>query len=312
MAQGVFSDEEDTALRADAIRFLELRTNDGAIPITRAELAEFTFKGEPFPLIDRQRGIRKPAVLRSALSISTKYTRPGQSRPYDDQIMSNSPVLRYKWRGTDPDHPENRAIRDAWLANKPLIWFFGVDVATFLPVFPVFIIDEEPDDHQFVVALDPALDHAPAQSGIENLASAAIRRYVMAETVRRVHQPLFRANIMRAYKTQCAVCAIAHGELLDAAHIIPDSHPDGVPETRNGLALCKIHHAAYDSKILGVTPDLEVCIREDILNEIDGPMLEYGLKGLHGHNLMVVPSNLSDRPDPDLLATAYERFRAVG
>ena len=107
MAQGVFSDEEDTALRADAIRFLELRTNDGAIPITRAELAEFTFKGEPFPLIDRQRGIRKPAVLRSALSISTKYTRPGQSRPYDDQIMSNSPVLRYKWRG--------RYCQDLWI-----------------------------------------------------------------------------------------------------------------------------------------------------------------------------------------------------
>ena len=43
---------------------------------------------------------------------------------------------------------------------------------------------------------------------------------------------------------------------------------------RNGLALCKIHHAAYDSRILGVSPDLVVQIRADILDETDGPLLE--------------------------------------
>lgn len=307
-----FSDEQDTALRTEAMRFLQLRTHDGVLPISREELGEFRFQGEPFALIDRQRGIRKPAVLNSALSISTKYTPPGKPKPYDDQIVPDSPILRYKWRGTDPDHPENRALREAFRQQKPLIWFFGVDVGVFLPVFPVYLIAEEPEQHQFVVSLDPAVTPELGGSGAENKAAIAIRQYVTVETKRRVHQPLFRANVLRAYRTRCAVCAIAHAELLDAAHIIPDSDPLGIPETRNGMALCKIHHAAYDSRILGVRPDLRIQIRDDILTEVDGPMLEYGLKELHGKRLMTVPRLTADKPDPELLATAYDRFLQAG
>ena len=34
--------------------------------------------------------------------------------------------------------------------------------------------------------------------------------------------------------------------LLDAAHIVPVEHPDGSDETSNGVALCALHHRAYD------------------------------------------------------------------
>ena len=79
---------------------------------------------------------------------------------------------------------------------------------------------------------------------------------------------------------------------------------------RNGLALCKIHHAAYDSRILGVSPDLVVQIRADILDETDGPLLEHGLKRLHGQPLRTVPRRVPERPDRELLALRFERFRA--
>ncbi|WFR74686.1 HNH endonuclease signature motif containing protein [Prescottella defluvii] len=59
---------------------------------------------------------------------------------------------------------------------------------------------------------------------------------------------------MRAYETRCAVCSLAHGSLLDAAHIVSDGHDAGIASVRNGLALCKIHHAAFDVRILGITP----------------------------------------------------------
>ena len=35
------------------------------------------------------------------------------------------------------------------------------------------------------------------------------------------------------------------------------------------MALCSLHHAAFDSNILGITPDLLVDIRSDILEEIE-------------------------------------------
>jgi putative restriction endonuclease len=60
---------------------------------------------------------------------------------------------------------------------------------------------------------------------------------------------------------------------LDGRHERP-----GLPEVPNGLALCKIHHSAYDVNILGVSPDYRVHIRSDVLREHDGPMLRWGLQ----------------------------------
>ncbi|EQM30686.1 hypothetical protein N601_26250 [Rhodococcus erythropolis DN1] len=72
--------------------------------------------------------------------------------------------------------------------------------------------------------------------------------------------------------------------------------------------MCKIHHAAFDVHILGISPDLMVAIRRDLLEEIDGPMLEHGLKERHGQKLMVIPALRSERPDPELLASSYRSF----
>ena len=80
----------------------------------------------------------------------------------------------------------------------------------------------------------------------------------------------------------------------------------------NGLAMCKIHHAAFDSNILGITPNHVVEIRSDILQERDGPMLRHGLQELHGSRLLVLPRRPADRPDPVRLEERYEEFRAAG
>ena len=114
--------------------------------------------------------------------------------------------------------------------------------------------------------------------------------------------------VMRAYETQCAVCSLRHSQLLDAAHIVPDTEEGGIAAVRNGLALCKIHHAAYDAGILGISPDYRVAIREDVLVEVDGPLFEHGIKGLHGLSLMVTPRRRVDRPDPALLDQRFARF----
>lgn len=285
--------------------WLTIRTNDGLDPITSADLLDFTFRGEAFRLMDAQRGIRKPAMLSSALSIRTVYRAPGQPKPYDDEPGPDG-LLRYKWRGDDPEHPENLALRAAMRDRSPLIWFFGVGPGIYQAIFPVFFAEEEPALHQFVMLLDSVPDLAEPGSVIEG----ALRRYVMQETRRRLHQPVFRASVLRAYAKRCAVCALGHSELLDAAHIVPDSDEAGIASVRNGLAMCKIHHAAFDRLILGVRPDLVVEIRSDLLEEIDGPMLKYGLVERHGQHLMSVPRVLAERPDTILLERTYERFRA--
>ncbi|GAA1256305.1 HNH endonuclease [Pseudonocardia aurantiaca] len=299
--------EFDAVLRREAQRWLTIRTNDGQLPISSNDLLDFEVEGRPFRLMDAQRGIRKPRELSSAFSIRTVYTVEGKERPYADEVGPDG-LLRYKWRGDDPDHAENRALRAAMTEEAPLIWFFGVAPGVYKPIYPVYLLWEEPEQHQFVIDADVARGLVSQGDQI----TEQVRRYIIRQTKQRLHQPVFRATVLRAYETRCAVCALRHSELLDAAHIVPDSDEAGIASVRNGLAMCKIHHAAYDSSVLGIRPDLVVEIRADLLEEIDGPMLEHGLKGRHGQRLMALPKVRAERPDADLLEERYARFRSAG
>jgi putative restriction endonuclease len=77
-----------------------------------AWLSQFECDGERVALMDRQRGIRKPAGMSAALAIRTTYTAPTAMPPYADEIGADG-LQRYKFRGTDPQHPENVALRRA-------------------------------------------------------------------------------------------------------------------------------------------------------------------------------------------------------
>lgn len=300
-------DDFDATVRRDAQRWLTVRTNDGQTPISSTELLDFEVDGQPFRLMDAQRGIRKPQLLSSALSIRTVYRVDGKNRPYADEVGSDG-LLRYKWRGDDPDHAENRALREAMRQGVPLIWFFGIAQGVYKPIYPIYLLWEEPEEQQFVI--DPDVARGIVSPG--GTVDEHVRRYIMRETRHRLHQPVFRATVLRAYEKRCAVCALRHEQLLDAAHIVPDREEAGIAAVRNGLALCKIHHAAYDCLVLGIRPDLVVEIRADLLEEIDGPMLEHGLKGRHGQRLMAVPKVRAERPDRDMLDERYAAFRGAG
>jgi putative restriction endonuclease len=133
------------------------------------------------------------------------------------------------------------------------------------------------------------------------------RRYATARVRQRIHQSAFRERVLRAYQNQCSLCRLRHSALLDAAHIIPDTEPQGEPTVRNGLALCKIHHAAYDRMFIGIRPDRIVVIRRDVLEETDGPMLQHGLKDMHGLRIHV-PRPQRNQPAGEFLEWRYQRF----
>ena len=123
-----------------------------------------------------------------------------------------------------------------------------------------------------------------------------------------MHQQAFRERVLQAYRDHCAICRLRHRELLDAAHILADAHERGEPVVSNGLALCRLHHAAFDTNILGIRPDYVIEIRTDILEEIDGPMLQHGIQGFQNTRIQL-PRHLELRPDPERLAERYDAFR---
>jgi putative restriction endonuclease len=75
--------------------------------------------------------------------------------------------------------------------------------------------------------------------------------------------------------------------------------------------MCTLHHAAFDRLILGIRPDLVIEIRQDILDEHDGPMLRHGLQEVAGTRL-IVPRVEQDRPRGEFLEERYEMFRKAG
>jgi putative restriction endonuclease len=294
-------------VRAAALAWLQERTLGGMLELSREQLAnDFYVAGARFPLVDRARGIRKPAGWRAALSIMTAAPKSGRARPYED-VEGVDGLHRYKLRRDQGGSRENESLRVAMREKTPLIWLYGVEQGVFNAIFPVWLVAEEPDGHQFVLALTESQRNVQPSSVVEE----TLRRYLIAETKRRLHQPVFSSQVIRAYQAHCAVCKLHQRQLLDAAHIIPDGRPHGIPVVTNGLALCKIHHAAYDRNILGIRPDYVVEIHEGLLHEIDGPMLRHGLQEHHGKPLMYVPDRRTDRPAPERLEERYGQFRVA-
>jgi putative restriction endonuclease len=87
----------------------------------------------------------------------------------------------------------------------------------------------------------------------------------------------------------------------------PDAHPDGHPVITNGLALCKIHHSAYDKNFLGISPDYKVKISERLLAEVDGPMLKHGLQEMNGRTI-ALPESKSELPSKIGLDFRFKQF----
>jgi putative restriction endonuclease len=289
-------------VRAAAMMWLDQRSTS---QVDYAWLSTFEHDGQRISLMDRQRGIRKPAIMNAALSMRTVFTKPGDTPPYAD-AQGPDGLQRYKYRGDDPQHPENRALRRAYEDGLPLIWFVGVGEGLYEPLYPVWIVADEPQQLQFVLALDEGQRLVSPGAHLH----PETRRYVERINKVRLHQPMFRARVLNAYKSRCAICQLRHTQLLDAAHIIADGKPHGDAVVPNGLAMCKIHHAAFDNNILGVRPDLTVHIRQDILDEIDGPMLRHGLQGMH-NQAVKAPARKDARPDEERLEERYAEFLTV-
>ena len=260
----------------------------------------FEFRGRRIYVIGPQ-GIFKPATLSVPLSITTSTTGGYQDEFGDDDL------LRYSYRKTGPDHHDNVGLREAMRRGLPLVYFHGVIRGRYVAVWPVFVVDDSRATETFSVAFDDQAQTNLAQSQQLREDTLLRRRYVTVQTRHRLHQRAFRERVLRAYQHQCSLCRLRRDELLDAAHIAPDSEPEGVPSVRNGLALCRLHHAAFDKFFVGVRPDYIIEIRPDILHDRDGPTLRHAIQGLH-HQRIALPRQKTNHPDIDLLAERYERF----
>lgn len=295
----------DALIRALAFDYCDRLSNHGEQPIAWADLSSFSVEGQRVPLVSQQ-GIFKPAVLELPVSIRTTYRSTDQVRPYEDEVDENDYLL-YRYRGTDPQHHENRWLRQSKEQGVTLLYLEGVAKGRYIPSAAA-VIEDHPELLTFGVQLMP-IDAAAIGSVHSMELDADTRRHYLALVQRRVGQARFRETVLDAYAGKCTLCRLKHRQLLDAAHIVSYAE-GGTHLVTNGLSMCKIHHAAYDADIVGVRPDGVTEVRRDVLVESDGPMLRHGLQELHGIKILR-PRSSTNQPSVEGLERRYARFKAA-
>lgn len=136
------------------------------------------------------------------------------------------------------------------------------------------------------------------------------RRYDLVETMRAFRDAKFRPAVLQAYAYRCTVCRVAL-KLVDAAHIVPVSFPESTDEVTNGLALCRLHHGAYDSGLLGIRSDYSIVTNDEAERRLEDLRLHSGLKEFKKRlpARITPPTTIEARPLPQNLIIGLQARR---
>src|SRR4051794_22092487 len=202
--------DADWSIRQAAFAWLTDQRETVGEALPRTTLENFSVDGRRIPLMGPQ-GIWKPAVCELPISITTIV-----SGPYEDEYDSGRGLLRYAYRGTDPQHRDNRGLRRAMVERVPLVYFHAVEPGRYVAAYPVFVVDDDEHSLFFAMQVDDLRSAIETASGTLSVAEdpEPRRAYVTATFRRRLHQVAFRERVMRAYQERCALCRLRHHELL--------------------------------------------------------------------------------------------------
>lgn len=122
------------------------------------------------------------------------------------------------------------------------------------------------------------------------------RQTVLVMIAKTLRDNSFKKRVLNAYKNYCAFCDIQL-KLVDAAHILPVAG-EGSDETSNGLALCALHHRAFDRVLVTLNEEYQILVNERKIAEVRSWGLEGGEDRFREQTRAVirVPRIQSDRP----------------
>ncbi|HEV7254644.1 MAG TPA: HNH endonuclease [Mesorhizobium sp.] len=151
------------------------------------------------------------------------------------------------------------------------------------------------------LAADPA---AVPQAEID-ATIASHRQFAITKTRRALRALDFRSRVLTAYSHRCAMCSVQL-RLVDGAHILPVSEPASTDETANGIALCALHHRAYDRGLLTFDGHFRTHINDLQVQELTNSGLDGGIAAFGGavRHVIHLPASVLDRPNPAFVAQA--------
>jgi putative restriction endonuclease len=149
----------------------------------------------------------------------------------------------------------------------------------------------------------------PDETADEEIAEevAAPRRWAVTQTRRALRALDFGERVLSAYRFRCAMCGIQL-ELLDGAHILPVADPDSTDETSNGVALCTLHHRAYDRSLVTFDPEYRIHLNQERIRELRDAGLDGKLRAFRDALRAVIhlPAERGNRPRGEFVERAND------
>lgn len=116
------------------------------------------------------------------------------------------------------------------------------------------------------------------------------------DCINKARDPAFRKTILRTYNYQCAICGynLRHDSNvvgLEAAHIKWKQY-GGPCTVSNGLALCSLHHSAFDMGVIGIDDGMKLLVSEGVNGS---QIIERLFWDFAGHEILL-PKNAEHHP----------------
>ncbi len=233
--------------------------------------------------------------------------------PYTDRVEGNS--FFYDGEGTNKDQNLTAANNALVKANETgrVIYGFRQDEAgglwRYLGILNVlecsYVRKNGFMTYEFHFTADPVSpsEYKNAEAAID---SAIQNTPVLTEETHKVatkstaRSAAFSKNVKKAYDNTCAFCgkkrtSVAGYPEVEAAHIYP-KEKDGADDYRNGIALCRLHHWAFDAGLMALDDQLNIVVKQelradtnydDIYKYADAPLFRPQNNALKPHLLYV-------------------------
>jgi hypothetical protein len=305
---------------------------------TLVELAKHTGKRVPAAFIYRTAdfisgidrfhnlitGIYKPAWSEYALSIVMKLSSPYEHKDEVVFLEDGRWLMTYSPRAGGMRLSDNRAVVKCMDDRVPLGVFkqltdktdkqhgstyrvLGLGLITgYDAKADVFIVESA--DHAALKHITNVIADEEARYEVQLYAQLTneFRPFTTEESITyTVSAPkrdnAFRHVVLGAYDFTCSICEMKFrlGSLIEAtaAHIVP-KRKSGTDDPRNGLALCRTHHWAFDVGLFSLSDDYRVTL-SPVLNQADAR--NFILLDSEGKPILL-PRNEVVQPHPKALA----------
>lgn len=158
-------------------------------------------------------------------------------------------------------------------------------------------------EHMNSPATEETLDRAPASPKMpERVEGTSVRRVRLA-------QSFFRRVVLENFGGKCALTELSHPDLINASHIVGWAEDDAYRvDPRNGIALNRLHDAAFDRKLITFDEDLRLVVGRALRDQVARDAFSSAFLSYEGQPLR---ARVKHELHPALLARHREAFAKV-